>query len=270
MVYVGFFSGLLYDLTTTGPVGLMSLLLALVGYGVALMSRGLTSGVGMETLRVVIAAILGVNLIYSIAMLGLGVESRRAFVAIGVHGLASTVLDVLASIPFLLMAGSPAAQRGVLLARFWLRRGSRFKGLEVGRADGCPAHRYHSRRHSARRHHWLAAVPQGVLRVKFTFDTQNGTRPRASEGRRFHPGRQVQRALQAPHRRVGAVFAAIIAKLWSMQMVSSDHYDALAEKNQTRTVTTPAPRGRHSDRNGVAIVDNRPSLCHHGVPRPCG
>ncbi len=24
MVYVGFFSGLLYDLTTTGPVGLMS------------------------------------------------------------------------------------------------------------------------------------------------------------------------------------------------------------------------------------------------------
>ena len=30
MVYVGFFSGLLYDLTTTGPVGLMSLLLALV------------------------------------------------------------------------------------------------------------------------------------------------------------------------------------------------------------------------------------------------
>ena len=31
MVYVGFFSGLLYDLTTTGPVGLMSLLLALVG-----------------------------------------------------------------------------------------------------------------------------------------------------------------------------------------------------------------------------------------------
>lgn len=40
MVYVGFFSGLLYDLTTTGPVGLMSLLLAMVGYGVALMSRG--------------------------------------------------------------------------------------------------------------------------------------------------------------------------------------------------------------------------------------
>lgn len=129
MVYVGFFSGLLYDLTTTGPVGLMSLLLALVGYGVALMSRGLTSGVGMETLRVVIAAILGVNLIYSIAMLGLGVESS-VLVAIGVHGLASTVLDVLASIPFLLMAGSPAAQRGFSSRSFGYGRGSRFKGMK--------------------------------------------------------------------------------------------------------------------------------------------
>ena len=119
MVYVGFFSGLLYDLTTTGPVGLMSLLLALVGYGVALVSRGLTSGVGMETLRVVIAAILGVNLIYSIAMFGLGAESS-VLVAIG----------VLASIPFLLMAGSPAAQRGFSSRGFGYGRGSRFKGLK--------------------------------------------------------------------------------------------------------------------------------------------
>lgn len=129
MVYVGFFSGLLYDLTTTGPIGLMSLLLALVGYGVALVSRGLASGVGMETLRVVIAAILGVNLIYSIAMLGLGVESS-VLAAIGVHGLASTVLDVVASIPFLFMAGSPAAQRGFSSRGFGYGHGSRFKGLK--------------------------------------------------------------------------------------------------------------------------------------------
>ncbi len=93
------------------------------------MSRGLASGVGMETLRVVIAAILGVHLIYSIAMLGLGVESS-VLVAIGVQGLASTVLDVLASIPFLLMAGSPAAQRGFSSRGFGDGRGSRFKGLK--------------------------------------------------------------------------------------------------------------------------------------------
>lgn len=95
---------------------------------------------------------------------------------------------------------------------------------------------------------------------KFTFDTQNGTRPRASEGEGSTQGVKSNGRFKLLTAGVGAVFAAIIAKLWSMQMVSSDHYDALAEKNQTRTVTTPAPRGRILDRNGVAIVDNRPSL----------
>lgn len=128
MVYIGFFSGLLYDLTTTGPIGLMSLLLALVGYGVAMVSRGLSSGIGMETLRVVIAAILGVNLVYSIAMILLGIESSL-LVSVGVHGLASTVLDVLACVPFLLVAGSSAGQRGFSSRRMGYGRGSRFKGL---------------------------------------------------------------------------------------------------------------------------------------------
>lgn len=127
MVYIGFFCGLLYDLTTTGPVGLMSLLLALVGYGVAMVSRGLASGVGMETLRVVIAAVLGVNLVYSIAMSLLGVESSL-LISIGVHGLASTALDVLAGVPFLLLAGGSVSQRG-FSARGVYGRGSRFKGM---------------------------------------------------------------------------------------------------------------------------------------------
>lgn len=95
---------------------------------------------------------------------------------------------------------------------------------------------------------------------KFTFDTQNGTRPRASEGEGSTQGVKSHGRFKLLTAGVGAVFAAIIAKLWSMQMVSSEHYDELAEKNQTRTVTTPAPRGRILDRNGVAIVDNRPSL----------
>lgn len=128
MVFIGFFSGLLYDLTTTGPVGLMSLLLALAGYGVALVSRGLASGLGMETLRVVIAAIFGVNLIYAIAMLLLGVETS-ILVSVGVHGLASTVLDVVACVPFLLIAGASSGQRGFSARRGAYGRGSRFKGL---------------------------------------------------------------------------------------------------------------------------------------------
>lgn len=95
---------------------------------------------------------------------------------------------------------------------------------------------------------------------KFTFDTANGTRPRASEGEGSTQGIKSNGRFKLLTAGVGAVFAAIIAKLWSMQMVSSDHYDRLAEQNQTRTVTTPAPRGRILDRNGEAIVDNRASL----------
>lgn len=95
---------------------------------------------------------------------------------------------------------------------------------------------------------------------KFTFDTQSGTRPRAAEGEGSTSGVKSNGRFKLLTAGVAAVFAAIIAKLWSMQMVSSDYYDGLAQKNQTRTVTTPAPRGRILDRNGVAIVDNRASL----------
>ena len=95
---------------------------------------------------------------------------------------------------------------------------------------------------------------------KFTFDTKNGTRPRASEGEGNTSSTSSNGRFKMLTAGVGVVFAAIVAKLWSMQMVSSDYYDELAEDNQTRTITTPAPRGRILDRNGVAIVDNRASL----------
>lgn len=95
---------------------------------------------------------------------------------------------------------------------------------------------------------------------RFTFDTANGTRPRASRGEGNTQDVALKGRFKLLTLGVGAVFAAITAKLWSMQMVSSDHYDELAERNRTRTVTTPAPRGRILDRNGVALVENRPSL----------
>lgn len=95
---------------------------------------------------------------------------------------------------------------------------------------------------------------------KFTFDTATGTRPRASEGEGSTSGVKSNGRFKLLTAGVGAVFAAIVAKLWSMQMVSSDHYDELAEKNRMRVVTTPAPRGRILDRNGEPIVDNRSSL----------
>lgn len=95
---------------------------------------------------------------------------------------------------------------------------------------------------------------------RFTYDTAHGTRPRASEGE----GNTSQVAFKGRFTMltagVGAVFAAIFAKLWSMQMVSSDYYEGLSNQNQTRTVTTPAPRGRILDRNGTPLVTNRPCL----------
>ena len=95
---------------------------------------------------------------------------------------------------------------------------------------------------------------------RFTYDTAHGTRPRASEGE----GNTSQVAFKGRFTMlaagVGAVFAAIFAKLWSMQMGSSDYYEGLSDQNQTRTVTTPAPRGRILDRNGTPLVTNRPCL----------
>ena len=95
---------------------------------------------------------------------------------------------------------------------------------------------------------------------RFRFDTAGGTRPRASEGEGNTPGVAFRGRFIMLTAGVGAVFAAIVAKLWSMQMVSSDTYEEMAEQNRTRTVTTPAPRGRILDRNGKELVRNRESL----------
>ena len=96
--------------------------------------------------------------------------------------------------------------------------------------------------------------------ARFTYDTQNGTRPRATEGEGNTSGAAFKGRFTMLTAGVGALFAALAAKLWSMQMVSSDYYENQAQENQTRTVTTPAVRGRILDRNGVALVSNRPSL----------
>ena len=95
---------------------------------------------------------------------------------------------------------------------------------------------------------------------KFTFDTKNGTKPKASEGEGNTQGLAYKGRFTLLAVGVGAMFATLISKLWSMQMVSSDYYDQLAVSNRTRTVTTSAPRGRILDRNGVELVRNRASL----------
>ena len=78
---------------------------------------------------------------------------------------------------------------------------------------------------------------------RFTYDTQHGTAPRATEGEGNTAATAFKGRFSILTTGVGAMFAALAVKLWGMQMVSSDYYEKQANSNQTRTVTTPAVRG---------------------------
>ena len=138
LVYIGFFAGLFYDLTTVAPIGLMALLLTIAGSLTAALSRGIAPGASMESLRMTGVAILAVNVVYTIALFALGSETNL-LIALGVHGLASTVLDLL--VAFLALAFVPQADSGrgfgggrsgrmpATLHHGGHRAGTRFKGL---------------------------------------------------------------------------------------------------------------------------------------------
>ncbi|HET7441338.1 MAG TPA: penicillin-binding protein 2, partial [Terriglobales bacterium] len=56
------------------------------------------------------------------------------------------------------------------------------------------------------------------------------------------------------------VFLVLAYGLWRLQVMQSDRYANLAEKNRIRTVPILAPRGKILDREGRVIVDNYPSF----------
>ena len=57
-----------------------------------------------------------------------------------------------------------------------------------------------------------------------------------------------------------AIFLLLAYGLWRLQVVNSDLYSSLAERNRVRNVPILAPRGKILDRNGRIIVDNYPSF----------
>jgi penicillin-binding protein 2 len=57
-----------------------------------------------------------------------------------------------------------------------------------------------------------------------------------------------------------AVFVFLFLGIWNLQILKSKYYKEQAEKNQVRSITLTAPRGKIIDRNGQIIVDNRPSF----------
>src|SRR5579862_1934283 len=59
---------------------------------------------------------------------------------------------------------------------------------------------------------------------------------------------------------IGAVlligFAALVLRLWTLQVLAGSQYAARAQANQVRVVSVQAPRGSIVDRNGDVLVTN--------------
>jgi penicillin-binding protein 2 len=66
-------------------------------------------------------------------------------------------------------------------------------------------------------------------------------------------------------------FAALLMRLWALQVLSGSHYAAQAQANQVRTVRVQAPRGPILDRYGHPLVSNKPvtsvELFPSGLPK---
>jgi penicillin-binding protein 2 len=56
---------------------------------------------------------------------------------------------------------------------------------------------------------------------------------------------------------VVSLFAALLSRLWYLQVMDTQTFQVAAKTNQVRIVYEPAPRGRILDRNGLVLVDNR-------------
>jgi penicillin-binding protein 2 len=55
---------------------------------------------------------------------------------------------------------------------------------------------------------------------------------------------------------IGALFCGLLARLWFLQIGSSNSYAAQTQANRIRTITEPGYRGEIFDRNGIPIVQN--------------
>lgn len=56
-----------------------------------------------------------------------------------------------------------------------------------------------------------------------------------------------------------SLFGALFARLWFLQIVEGQEFQAQLANESRREVVEPAPRGRILDRNGIVLVDNRMS-----------
>lgn len=73
-------------------------------------------------------------------------------------------------------------------------------------------------------------------------------------------GRSLQRRFIILSLVAAGIFCILLARLWYLQGIKSDEYNALSERNRTRIIPIEPPRGSIYDRNGDLLVENRPSF----------
>src|SRR6266849_2437985 len=56
------------------------------------------------------------------------------------------------------------------------------------------------------------------------------------------------------------MIALLLFGFWKLQIIDSDRYAQLAERNRVRSIPVIAPRGSMLDREGRVLVDNYPSF----------
>lgn len=66
---------------------------------------------------------------------------------------------------------------------------------------------------------------------------------------------------------VGVVFLFLILRLWHLQILNADDYQAMSENNRLRFVPIAASRGAILDRTGKVLVSNRPSFSLAVIPQ---
>src|SRR6202142_3030568 len=69
-----------------------------------------------------------------------------------------------------------------------------------------------------------------------------------------------QERLAAASYVIVGIITLLLFGFWKLQVIDSDKYGQLAERNRVRSIPIIAPRGRMLDRDGRVLVDNYPSF----------
>ena len=67
-----------------------------------------------------------------------------------------------------------------------------------------------------------------------------------------------------------SLFLALFVRLWFLQGIDRQEFEAASVTNRLRVIHEEAPRGRILDRNGKVLVDNRTSSVVATPSRPRG